>query len=196
MNIFAISLGSVIKSLLSSIFLGVALFLLRSSASVISFHRAKYYVTKVAHLKDCKQSTWWSEVKKLSGLSSASSSKGNPVYLFQHLGGGTSDGADLAKTIKEAFLSPLSTFEPLPKDYEPQPNDPPAVPYAVSFNSVFTKLLSLNPRKISGPDGIPSWLIKENADLLVGPITDIINFSFSEGMSPSIMESSRCSTYP
>ena len=37
--------------------------------------RAKYYDAKVAHLKNCKPSVWWSEVKKLSGLSSASPSK-------------------------------------------------------------------------------------------------------------------------
>ena len=30
--------------------------------------RAKYYGAKVAHLKDCKPSVWWSEAKKLSGL--------------------------------------------------------------------------------------------------------------------------------
>ena len=42
----------------------------------------------------------------------------------------------------------------------------------------------INPAKAQGPDGIPGWLLKENADLLVPPITDIINTSFREGRLP------------
>ena len=54
----------------------------------------------------------------------------------------------------------------------------------VSTDSVFLKLSCLNPKKATGPDGIPSWLIKENADLLVGSVSDIINSSFREGRLP------------
>ena len=35
--------------------------------------RSKFYEAKVQHLKSCRSSTWWREVKKLCGLSSASS---------------------------------------------------------------------------------------------------------------------------
>ena len=149
--------------------------------------RAKYYDTKVAHLKDCNPSSWWSEVKKLSGLSSMSSSVSD---LANHLQcpDGTPEGVVLAKTINEAFLFPMRIFEPLPNDYDPQQNDasgePSAVPYMVTADSVFLKLSSLNPKKATGPDGIPAWLIKENADLLLAPITNIINSSFSEGRLP------------
>ena len=134
-------------------------------------------------MKDCKPSVWWSEVKKLSGLSSASPSKRTLANLSQHLEG-TPEGEDLAKSINEAFLSRLSIFEPLPKDYEPQQYDITTAPYVVSTDSVFLKLSSLNPKKATGPDGVPSWLIKENADLLVGPVSDIIKSSFREGRFP------------
>jgi hypothetical protein len=149
--------------------------------------RAKYYDTKVAHLKDCNPSSWWSEVKKLSGLSSMSSSVSD---LANHLQcpDGTPEGVVLAKTINEAFLSPMRIFEPLLNDYDPQQNDasaePSAVPYMVTADCVFLKLSSLNPKKAAGPDGIPAWLIKENADLFLAPITNIINSSFSEGRLP------------
>lgn len=139
--------------------------------------RAKYYATKIAHLKDCKPSYWRSEVKKLSGLSPASSSKNDRTNLLQHLDG-IPDGVDLAKTINEAFLSLLSIFEPLPTDYESQQDNPSEVQYAVSADSVLMMLSALNPRKATGPDGIPPWLIKENVYLLVSPITDIIKYSF------------------
>ncbi len=101
---------------------------------------------------------------------------------------GTPEGVVLAKTINEAFLSPMRIFEPLPNDYDPQQNDssaePSAVPYMVTVECVFLKLSSLNPKKATGPDGIPAWLIKENADLFLAPITNIINSSFSKGRLP------------
>lgn len=108
--------------------------------------RAKYYHAKLAYLKDCKPSAWWGEIQKLSGLSSASSSQDNLKNLSQCLEGAPK-GVDLAKSINEAFLSPLSIFEPLPRDYEPQQHDVTEAPYVVSTDSVFTKLSYLNPKK-------------------------------------------------
>ena len=35
-----------------------------------------------------------------------------------------------------------------------------------------------------GPDGIPGWVLKENADILAQPIADIINKSYSETHLP------------
>ena len=46
-------------------------------------------------------------------------------------------------------------------------------PFPISEFSVITN-------KASGPDGIPSWVIKENADLLAAPVADILNSSFLE----------------
>jgi len=51
--------------------------------------------------------------------------------------------------------------------------------------SVFKKKLSsLNSSKATGPDSIPAWLLKENADLLPDPIADIINQSFKKQRLP------------
>ena len=49
---------------------------------------------------------------------------------------------------------------------------------------IHKKLCSLNPTKAEGPDGVPAWLLKENADCLAEPITDILNCSFREGCLP------------
>ena len=78
--------------------------------------RPEYYEFKVAHLKGCKPSLWWSEVKKLNGMSSASRDKGDLVKTLQHMGE-ASNGFVLANTINKAFLSPVSTFRPLPTDF-------------------------------------------------------------------------------
>jgi hypothetical protein len=59
-------------------------------------------------------------------------------------------------------------------------------PYAftVTEQSVFQKLLGLNSTKATGPDGIPCWLLKENADIFARPVMSIINSSFLESRSP------------
>ena len=54
----------------------------------------------------------------------------------------------------------------------------------ISAFSIFRKLCSINPAKAQGPDGIPGWLLKENADLLAPSIMDIMNASLREGRLP------------
>ena len=48
------------------------------------------------------------------------------------------------------------------------------------IGSVFKKLISLYPNRAEGSDGIPNWILKENADLLATAVTDIINTSYKE----------------
>ena len=52
--------------------------------------------------------------------------------------------------------------------------------------STFKKLAVLNPTKAHGPNAILRWLLKENADLLAGPICDILNYFYREGRLPSV----------
>lgn len=145
--------------------------------------RAKYYEAKVSHLRECKPSVWWKEVKKLSGMSPASETRNDTSKLLQHLG--FSPG-DLANYINSAFLSPMQCFEPLsnnPFD-PPQTNNESHAINTISEFSTFMKLSALNPSKAQGPDGIPVWLLKENADLLAGPVSVILNSSFHESRLP------------
>ena len=145
--------------------------------------RAKYYEAKVSHLRECKPSVWWKEVKKLSGMSPASETRANTSKLLQHLG--FSPGV-LANYINSAFLTPMQIFEPLthnPFD-PPQANNEGHAVNMISEFSTFMKLSALNPSKAHGPDGIPAWLLKENADLLAGPVSAILNSSFHESRLP------------
>lgn len=58
-------------------------------------------------------------------------------------------------------------------------------PFVISKHAVYLQLALINPRKVSGPDGIPAWLLKENADLLSNTVTDmIIHSSFAERRLP------------
>lgn len=147
--------------------------------------RAKYFQAKGEHLKECKPSAWWTEVKKLSGSSPAFTERSYVTTSLQHLYGPT-DNVNLPNIINKAFLSPLRSFTPIPADYVIDPaNSATQQPaFVVSKESVFKKLIKLNRTKAHGPDGIPEWVLKENADLLAGPIADILNSSYREGRLP------------
>ena len=145
--------------------------------------RTQYYESKVNHLKDCRPSVWWKEIKRLSGLSSAVKDRGELKRSLQ-LVDGYSSAPDLAKLVNDAFLSPMQDFTPLSEDFYPAEEAPASTAFVVSSDAVYLKLAALNSRKASGPDGVPTWLLKENADLLAPTITDIINSSFAECRLP------------
>ena len=82
------------------------------------------------------------------------------------------------------FLAPMNVFEPLAADTFPRPITEER-PLKVSELSAFKKMLSLNPSKAMGPDGVPGWLLKENAELFAQAVADILNCSFEEARLPS-----------
>ena len=100
----------------------------------------------------------------------------------------SSDKRDLANEINNAFLAPMARYAPLssvPRQHLIQPAQSDIV-ITVTSNAVFQNLLKLNPKKAHGPDGIPSWLLKENADLLAGPIAAILNCSYRKCTLPPV----------
>ncbi|XP_068749281.1 uncharacterized protein [Montipora capricornis] len=147
--------------------------------------RQRYYDSKVSQLKECKPSAWWNEVKKLSGMSSAVRDSNELMRSLQHISEEPLSALDLANLINDTFLSPMQNFTPLSAETFQLPQDHSTPhPFAVAVHAVYLQLASINPRKASGPDGIPAWLFKENADLLSDTITDIINCSFGENRLP------------
>jgi hypothetical protein len=54
---------------------------------------------------------------------------------------------------------------------------PPSIPF-------FVQLSQLNSSKAPGPDGLPSWFLKENVDVLAKPVSDILNASYRESCLP------------
>ena len=59
----------------------------------------------------------------------------------------------------------------------------------VTESVVLNALLKLNPNKAPGPDCVPSWLLREYADLLARPITSVLNSSFSDQRLPQTWKS-------
>ena len=81
----------------------------------------------------------------------------------------------------------MRSFTPLSADYviHPTNNATQQPALVVSNESVYKKFMKLNRSKAHGPDSIPGWVLKENADLLAEPIADILNSSYREGRLPS-----------
>ncbi|PFX11873.1 hypothetical protein AWC38_SpisGene24261 [Stylophora pistillata] len=127
--------------------------------------RAKYFQAKVEHLKECRPSAWWDEIKKLSGSSPAFTERSYVTKSLQHLYE-PSDDISLANTINKAFLSPMQCFSPLPADFVLIPsNSATQQPVLVVSNeSVYKKLTKLNRSKAHGPDGIPDTIIWKYVD--------------------------------
>ena len=128
--------------------------------------RGKYYSNKVEHLKECSPAKWWTEVKKLSGMSKATSAEDNIIKSLKHLCvEDTGEDVDtLANSINEGFLAPMREFQPLTGHLIGE-QDSQSVPSLVVTSAEVLKALStINPTKAQGPDGIPVWLLKQNAD--------------------------------
>ena len=143
--------------------------------------RAKYYASNVEQLRDCEPRRWWKEVKKLAGMQAAT--RTDTISVLRNIDQGpVLNSTALANTINKAFLAPMSTFTPLAPRTSCDAHYTDLPP--ISETCVFRKLASLNPAKASGPDNMPAWLLKENADLLAPVITDILNCSYKEATLP------------
>jgi len=112
---------------------------------------------------------------------------------IQHHLEGVSDLSltDVANHVNTAFLAPTESFEPLTNNPFRDSSIPSLdnsasdeVPVESEL-SVLQKLSALNTTKAQRPDGIPGWLLKDNADLLTEPITEILNISYFENCLPS-----------
>ena len=144
--------------------------------------RSNYFANKVNHLKNTKPSQWWSAVKRIAGMNTASSSDGLLSNLqlgddFDQL-----SDADLANAINAVFLEPTKHYQPL--NAVPTVEVDSDVPF-ITESAVLSVLNKLNPRKAVGPDGIGNWLLREYAEILVLPITSILNASFREQRLPA-----------
>jgi len=143
--------------------------------------RANFYSTKVKDLEQTKPNQWWHAVKQISSMTPVS---GNDSVLscLQVDGISQLHEHDIANLINTTFLEPMKPFQkmqPLP------PSDDDTTPLILTEDVVLSTLAKLSPKKASGPDGIPTWVLKEYADILADPITAILNSSFSEQRCPS-----------
>ena len=92
------------------------------------------------------------------------------------------DSHEIANLINNAFLELMQAYQPLQSSV---PYDEEFVPPILSELDICLALKKLNPRKASGPDGLPNWLLKEFAEVLAEPVCTILNRTFREQKFPS-----------
>ena len=96
-------------------------------------------------------------------------------------------------------MAPLSQFTPLSPDCYREllpsiTNEDPFI--TITSGDVFVKLSALNPRKAYGPDGIPTWVLKENADILADPVRKILTTSYRSCSVPESWKSADVISIP
>ena len=157
--------------------------------------KAAYYTSKVQDLKGVNPRQWWKEINKLSG-----SKKQNPnllssldVQQFTNM-----SPQEIASAINEALLEPLQSYQPINCENTSVllPTGEGAEFPKISTHRVYINLKRLNKHKAPGPDGIPNWVLKEYAEILAQPITDILNTSYKEQKLPSVKEIGEYNTPP
>ena len=79
----------------------------------------------------------------------------------------------------------MQTYQPL---QSLPPYDEQFGPPTMSEIDTYLAVNKFNPRKASGPDEFPNWLLKEFAEVLAQPVCTILNSSFREQKFPSTGE--------
>ena len=92
------------------------------------------------------------------------------------------DSHAIANFINNAFLEPMKVYQPL---QSLPPFDGEFNPPSLSELDIYLALKKLNPRKASGPDGLPNWLLNDFAKVLAQPASTILNSTFAEQKFPS-----------
>ena len=96
----------------------------------------------------------------------------------------------------QRFFASVSSDMP-PLQPSPVPNSS-HVPdrFLVSIEDVEKLLSQINPKKSSGPDDIPSWVLRDFSVWLAKPICHLFNTSVIEGYLPSVWKSANVVAIP
>ena len=157
--------------------------------------RQNFYTNQVAELKSTKPGQWWQNVRKLMG-----DTKSSPKGPLEHLAAKECDGSleALADKINSFFTSLCNNMQQLETENEYSKIQVPQIPdaYIIPISNVESQLARLKTTKAQGPDGIPTWILKDFAPILAAPVAAIYNSSIREGYLPQIWRSSFVSPLP
>ena len=158
--------------------------------------KGKYYTSKVQDLKGVNPREWWKEINKLSGAKKKSSNLINSLNVPDFA---EKSPKEIANAINNALLEPMLSYEALDNSSEDlylplEDIDPEFL--QVSTAQVHKNLMHLNKHKAAGPDGLANWCLREYADLLYEPVTNILNASYQEQRLPSVWKKADIAPLP
>ena len=97
------------------------------------------------------------------------------------------DMCSLVNSINEFFVSVSEHLPRLQASHSIfDVSDPLPVQYTISVNVTEAALANVKTNKATGPDKIPSWIVRDFAQQLAGPVTSIFNSSLREGVLPKL----------
>ncbi len=143
--------------------------------------RRLFYSSTIKDSPNCNPRKWWNNIKRLAGLS-----KKQPLTCIYHNGQILKEH-EMTEHIANSFCDVSKDITPLnfiPIKFASLPDQ-----YVISPSDVHEALLNIKVHKAPGPDDIPNWLLKSNADLLCSPLSSIFNASISQGKVPSLWKS-------
>ena len=68
--------------------------------------------------------------------------------------------------------------------------------YVIDLTTTLQALRKVKTNKAIGPDNVPAWILKNHANILVGPLTTIFNSSLREGIMPETWKSANVIPIP
>ena len=152
----------------------------QNNSSDINLLLSIYYKSEVKHLRKSNARKWWKIVNNMAGKPGKNSSfnfKCDGIIL---------DQTEVVNNLNMFYASanndvPTFDITKLPT-FLPAAEPPPKV----EPHEVCKKLLSIKALKSSGPDNIPSRILREFAYELTEPITRIFNRSIASGVVPKV----------
>jgi hypothetical protein len=149
--------------------------------------RGAYYKEKIESLKKTDQKKWWKCVNELTGKphSGGEELEGLANKLTE------GDIGELAEKVNHFFQS-VSADLPKPDKDILIPLDPQyTIPdeYIITVIEVEKQLMKLNVSKAPGPDGIPTWVLRDFAGQLAPPVCAIFNASVRQQRLPVVWKS-------
>ena len=143
--------------------------------------RCSFFEKKVKNCDDA--SSWWKSLKQLSG-SSSKKSVSCVIEADKEI-----KSTELANTINNRFLLANNSIPPLPllhNDSALGNTEEIALKYQTSPEEVYKELAHLKRGEASGPDNLPTWILKEFAMELSSPVALIFNASIQERSVPNV----------
>ena len=68
--------------------------------------------------------------------------------------------------------------------------------YVIDLTTTLQALRQVKTNKVTGPDNVPAWILKNHAHILAGPLTAIFNSSLREGIIPDTWKSANVLPVP
>ena len=160
-------------------------------ANLIATAKANYYRSNASELRTSNQSKWYKCIYSLLNVENTARTQSlhgpENIDLFK-----------LSENLQKAFIKPwldryTNVVSEIPEEMYPLKNKKPLLP---SIGQVKAVLKHLNPRKATGIDKIPAWVLKQYHEDLAPVVHDIVCCSISQCYYPSLYKHALISPVP